>query len=43
MAMELKEDYLKGISGRFIEADIYNDDLSRAQAKEFDKQFFAGV
>ena len=43
MAMELKEDYLKGIVGRFIEADIYNDDLNREQAKEFDKQFSAEV
>ena len=39
MAMELKEDYLKNASGRFIEADIYNDDLNREQAKEFDKQY----
>jgi predicted N-acetyltransferase YhbS len=39
MAMELKEGFLKGISGRFIEADIYNDDLNREQAKEFDKRF----
>jgi predicted N-acetyltransferase YhbS len=39
MAMELKEGFFKNISGRFIEADIYNDDLNREQAKEFDKQF----
>lgn len=39
MAMELKENYLKQVSGRFIEADIYNDDLNREQAKAFDKQF----
>jgi len=37
MAMELKEGYLKNVSGKFIEADIYNDDLNREQAKEFDK------
>ena len=43
MAMELKEKYLKHINGRFIEADIYNDDLNREQAKEFDKQFSAGI
>ena len=39
MAMELKEGYLKNIHGKFIEADIYNDDLNRTQAKEFDRQF----
>ncbi|MCL2620546.1 MAG: N-acetyltransferase [Defluviitaleaceae bacterium] len=39
MAMELKESYLKDVSGKFIEADIYNDDLNREQAKEFEKQF----
>ena len=39
MAMELEEGYLKNVSGKFIEADIYNDDLNREQAKEFDKQF----
>jgi len=37
--MELKEDYLKNISGKFIEADIYNDDLNRECAKEFDKRW----
>ena len=39
MAMELKEDYLENISGKFIEADIYNDKLNREQAKEFDIMF----
>ena len=39
MVMELKANYLKDVSGRFIEADIYNDDLNREQAKEFDKAF----
>lgn len=39
MAMELKEAYLKNVFGRFIEADIYNDDLNREQAKIFDNQF----
>ena len=41
MAMELKEGYMKGIKGEFVEPDIYNDDLNREQAKEFDKQFHA--
>jgi predicted N-acetyltransferase YhbS len=39
MAMELKEDYLKDVTGKFIEADIYNDDLNREHAKVFDKSF----
>ena len=42
MAMELKENFLKCVFGKFIEADIYNDDLNREQAKEFDS-FFAVV
>lgn len=40
MAMELKEGYLKDVKGRFVEADIYNDDLNREQAKEYDRRFF---
>lgn len=39
MAMELKKDYLKGVSGKFIESPIYNDDLNREQAKTFDENF----
>ena len=42
MAMELTDGFLKGISGKFIEADIYNDDLYREQVKEFDKRFCSG-
>ena len=40
MAMELKADYLKNVSGKFIEAEIYNDEINRNNAKEFDIQFF---
>lgn len=43
MAMELKADFLKGLTGKFIESDIYNDDLNREQAKEFDQQFRTAV
>ena len=39
MAMELKPGYLANMSGKFIESDIYNDDLNREKAKEYDKQF----
>jgi valyl-tRNA synthetase len=39
MAMELKENFLKDVTGKFIEADIYNDDLNREAAKAFDRQF----
>jgi len=41
MAMELKEGYLKNVFGKFIEADIYHDDLNREKAKEFDRMFRA--
>lgn len=40
MGMELKQDYLKNITGKFIEPDICNDDLNREQAKEYDRHFF---
>ena len=43
MAMELIEGFLRNVTGKFIEADIYNDDLNREQAKEFDIQFLAGM
>ena len=43
MAMELKDNFLKNITGKFIEADIYNDDLNREAAKVFDRQFNATV
>ncbi|MCL2377259.1 MAG: N-acetyltransferase [Defluviitaleaceae bacterium] len=39
MAMELKPGYLANVTGRFIESEIYSDDLNREQAKEFDKEF----
>ena len=40
MAMELRNGYLNNVKGEFVEADIYNDDLNREQAKEFDRLFF---
>lgn len=39
MAMELIDGYLKGKEGKYIEADIYNDDLNREKAKEFDRLY----
>jgi predicted N-acetyltransferase YhbS len=39
MAMELVDGYLKDVFGKFVEADIYNDDLNREQAGEFDRLF----
>lgn len=39
MAMELKEGYLDHVKGKFIDSDIYNEDLSKGPAKEYD-QFF---
>ena len=42
MAMELIDGYLRNVTGKFVEADIYNDDLNREQAKAFDKLFLEG-
>jgi len=39
MAMELVEGYLKNAAGKYIEADIYDDNANREQAREFDKSF----
>jgi len=39
MTMELKEGYLENVSGKFIESDIYNDELNRECAKEHDSRF----
>lgn len=43
MGMELKVNFLNNVTGKFIEADIYNDDLNREQAKAFDTQFFNNI
>ena len=40
MAMELVPGYFANASGKFIESDIYNDDLNREDAKEYDKKFW---
>ena len=37
--MELKKDYLNNVAGKLTEVEVYNDDLNRTQAKEFDQQF----
>jgi len=39
MAMELVQGYLADVSGKFIESDIYNDELNREKVREYDKQF----
>lgn len=39
MAMELKRGYLRGITGRYFESPIYDDDLNRERAREFDRGF----
>jgi len=38
MAMELQEGYLQNATGRFIESDIYDDNLNRTAAKAYDEQ-----
>lgn len=40
MAMELQEGYLKGVSGRFIEPPIYNENITKKTAKEYDERTF---
>jgi len=40
MAMELKTGYLNGVSGRYFEATIYNDEKNKELAKEYDKKFY---
>lgn len=39
MAMELKKGYLENVTGKYIEAPIYNEELSKEPAKEYDKSF----
>jgi len=39
MAMELKPGYLANVSGKYVDSDIYNNDLNREKAKEYDSQF----
>lgn len=40
MAMELKKDYLKNVIGKYIEAPIYDEDLHKGLAKEYDEKNF---
>ncbi len=39
MAMELKKGYLKGAKGRFIEASIYDENLTKEASKKYDELF----
>jgi len=39
MAMELQDGYLDNVSGRYIEGKIYDERLTKAYAKEYDKNF----
>ncbi len=39
MAMELKSDYLKNVVGKYIEAPIYDEDMHKELAKEYDENF----
>lgn len=41
MAMELQVGFLKCIQGRFIESSIYNEDLIKEAARDFDKTFMS--
>lgn len=39
MAMELKKGYLEKVTGKYIEAPIYNEELTKESSKEYDKSF----
>lgn len=39
MGLELKEGYLLGVEGRFIEGEIFNESKTKDPAKEYDKKF----
>ncbi|WP_066714808.1 GNAT family N-acetyltransferase [Clostridium sp. Marseille-P299] len=39
MAMELKEGYLKNSHGKYFEAEIYDEGITKLPAKEYDKRF----
>lgn len=43
MAMELKNDYLDGVHGKYYESLIYDDSLNRVEVKEFDKKWLNGI
>jgi len=42
MAMELKKDYLLNVSGKYIESELYDEDLTKESAKSYDEQFMNG-
>ncbi|MBE5962494.1 MAG: N-acetyltransferase [Lachnospiraceae bacterium] len=39
MAMELRDGYLKNAQGKYFEADIYDEDITKEPSKEYDKLF----
>lgn len=39
MAMELQKGYFDDVSGKFIDTPIYNEDLTKGPAKEYDRGF----
>lgn len=39
MALELKEGYLLGVEGRFIEGEIFSESKTKEPTKEYDKKF----
>ena len=40
MAMELVEGYLEHVTGKFIEAPIYNEEMTKENAREYDRLYF---
>lgn len=44
MAMELRKGYLKNVcGGKFLESDIYNDELNRETVIKFDQEFMGNI
>lgn len=39
MAMELKEGYLHNIQGKYFESELYDEDITKKPAREYDKLF----
>lgn len=41
MGMELQNGYLEGVSGKYVESDIHNEELTKLPAKAYDLANFA--
>lgn len=39
MAMELKDGYLKNAKGKYFESDLYDEEITKVPAKEYEERF----